>query len=44
LVLAVLVGAIEATMARLKMSEIPKLLVGAGVVSLFAVILVLSYP
>jgi formate hydrogenlyase subunit 4 len=44
LVLAVLVGAIESTMARLKMSEIPKLLVGAGVVSLFAVILVLSYP
>jgi formate hydrogenlyase subunit 4 len=44
LLVAVLVGAVESIMARLKMSEIPKLLVGAGVVSLFAVILLLSYP
>ncbi len=44
LVLAVLVGTIESIMARLKMAEIPKLLIGAGVVSMFAVILLLSYP
>jgi formate hydrogenlyase subunit 4 len=41
---AVLVGTVESVMARLKMAEIPKLLIGAGVVSLFAVILLLSYP
>lgn len=44
LLIAVLVGIVESIMARLKMSEIPKLLIGAGVVSLFAVILLLSYP
>ena len=44
LFVAALVGTIESVMARLKMAEIPKLLIGAGVVSLFAVILVLSYP
>jgi formate hydrogenlyase subunit 4 len=43
LVVAVLVGTIESVMARLKMAEIPKLLIGAGMVSLFAVILLLSY-
>jgi len=43
LAVAVLVGTVESIMARLKMAEIPKLLVGAGVVSLFAVILTLSY-
>ncbi len=43
LVVAVLVGTIESVMARLKMAEIPKLLIGAGVVSLFAGILLLSY-
>lgn len=40
---SVVVGTIESVMARLKMAEIPKLLIGAGVVSLFAVILSLSY-
>ncbi|MGD9856177.1 MAG: respiratory chain complex I subunit 1 family protein [Planctomycetaceae bacterium] len=44
LIVAVLVGTVESVMARLKMAEIPKLLIGAGVVSLFAVILLLSYP
>jgi formate hydrogenlyase subunit 4 len=43
LAVAVLVGTIESVMARLKMAEIPKLLIGAGVVSSFAVILLLSY-
>ncbi len=43
LAVAVLVGTIESVMARLKMAEIPKLLIGASVVSLFAVILLLSY-
>ena len=42
-VVAALVGMIESVMARLKMAEIPKLLVGASVVSLFAVVLALSY-
>jgi formate hydrogenlyase subunit 4 len=44
LIVAVLVGVVESGMARLKMNEIPKLLTGATVVSLFAVILLLSYP
>ncbi|TWU34541.1 Formate hydrogenlyase subunit 4 [Novipirellula aureliae] len=43
LFVAVVIGTIESTMARLKIAEIPKLLIGAGVVSLFAVILLLSY-
>ncbi len=42
LVVAVVVGTVESVIARLKMAEIPKLLIGAGVVSLFAVILLLS--
>ncbi|MCA9156867.1 MAG: NADH-quinone oxidoreductase subunit H [Planctomycetales bacterium] len=42
LLVAVVIGTIESVMGRLKMSEIPKLLIGAGVVSLFAVILLLS--
>ncbi len=42
LIVAVVVGTVESVMARLKMSEIPKLLIGAGVVSLFAVVLLLS--
>ncbi len=43
LLVAVIVGTVESVIARLKMAEIPKLLIGAGVVSLFAVILLLSY-
>ena len=44
LMIAIVVGTAESVMARLKMAEIPKLLVTAGVVSVFAVILLLSYP
>ncbi|NQV28916.1 MAG: NADH-quinone oxidoreductase subunit H [Rhodopirellula sp.] len=44
LLVAVVVGTAESVMARLKLVEIPKLLIGAGVVSLFAVILLLSNP
>ena len=44
LLIAVVVGTVESIIARLRMSEIPRLLVTAGVVSLFAVILLLSYP
>jgi formate hydrogenlyase subunit 4 len=36
---AVLVGAIESTMARLRLSRVPQFLVGAGVLSLFALVL-----
>ena len=43
LAVAVAIGTVESVMARLKMAEIPKLLIGAGVVSLFAVVLLLSY-
>ncbi|MEZ6060989.1 MAG: NADH-quinone oxidoreductase subunit H [Planctomycetaceae bacterium] len=43
-VVAIVVGIVESIMARLKLAEIPKLLVTAGVMSLFAVILLLSYP
>jgi len=43
LLLAGVVGVLESVMARLKMSEIPKLLIGAGVVSAFAVVLLLSF-
>lgn len=43
LAVAVVVGTIESVMARSKMADIPKLLIGAGLVSAFAVILLLSH-
>ncbi len=43
LLLSAGIGAIESIMARFKMTEIPKMLVGAGVVSTFAVVLLLSF-
>ncbi len=44
LLVGVLIGTVESVMARLKMVEVPTLLIGSGVVSLFAVILLVSYP
>jgi formate hydrogenlyase subunit 4 len=41
IVVASLVGVVESVMARLRLSSIPNLLVGAGVLSLFGLILVL---
>jgi formate hydrogenlyase subunit 4 len=41
LALAVLVGTIESCMARLRLVRVPELLVGAGVLSAFALVLVL---
>jgi len=38
---AVLIGVIESVMARLRLPSIPSLLMGAGVLSLFGMILVL---
>ncbi len=38
---AVLIGVVESVMARLRLPSIPSLLVGAGVLSLFGMILVL---
>lgn len=40
-VVAMLVGLVESTMARLRLPSIPNLLVGAGVLSLFSLVLVL---
>jgi formate hydrogenlyase subunit 4 len=40
LVLAVLVGVIESSMARLRMPRVPQLLAGAGVLSVLALMLV----
>jgi formate hydrogenlyase subunit 4 len=42
--LAVLVGIVESAIARLRLVEIPKLLIGAGVLSLLGMILLLSQP
>jgi formate hydrogenlyase subunit 4 len=41
LALGVLVGTIESCMARLRLVRVPELLVGAGVLSAFALVLVL---
>jgi formate hydrogenlyase subunit 4 len=38
---AMLIGLVESVMARLRLPSIPNLLVGAGVLSLFSMILVL---
>jgi formate hydrogenlyase subunit 4 len=38
---AVLIGVVESVMARLRLPSIPSLLAGAGVLSLFGMILVL---
>jgi len=40
-VLAVLIGVLESTMARLRLVRVPKLLVGATALALLAVVLVL---
>ncbi len=37
--LAVFTGLVESSMARLRLTEVPKLLVGAGVLSVLAVLL-----
>ena len=42
LVIAVAVGVVESTMARLRLSRVPQLLVGAGVVAAFALVLSLA--
>jgi formate hydrogenlyase subunit 4 len=39
--LAILIGAIESSMARLRLLHVPQLLVGAGVLSVLALVLVL---
>ena len=44
LALAALVGVVESVTARLRLVEIPKLMIGAGVLSLFGMILLLSQP
>jgi formate hydrogenlyase subunit 4 len=44
LFVAVLVGLVESVIARLRLVEIPKLLIGAGVLSLFGMVLLLSQP
>jgi formate hydrogenlyase subunit 4 len=41
LAFAVLVGAVESTMARLRLSRVPQMLVGASVLSVFALVLLL---
>jgi formate hydrogenlyase subunit 4 len=41
IVLAVVVGVIESTMARLRLLRVPQLLVGAAVLSILAMILVM---
>ena len=41
MVLAILTGVIESSMARLRLVHIPQLLVGAGVLSALALVLVL---
>jgi formate hydrogenlyase subunit 4 len=41
---AALIGVVESVMARLRMPAIPNLLIGAGVLALFGMILVLSQP
>ena len=41
IVVAMLIGVVESIMARLRLTSIPSLLVGAGVLSLFSMILVL---
>ena len=38
-VVAVLVGVVESTMARLRLTRVPQLLVGAGALALFGIIL-----
>jgi len=40
--IAVAVGVVESTMARLRLSRVPQLLVGAGVVAAFALVLALA--
>ena len=40
-VLAVLVGVVESTMARLRMVRVPQVLIGASLLSIFALVLVL---
>jgi formate hydrogenlyase subunit 4 len=44
LAVAVLVGVVESVMARLRLVMVPNLLVGAGVLSAFGLVLVLSKP
>jgi formate hydrogenlyase subunit 4 len=41
---AVAVGVVESAMARLRLTRVPQLLVGAGALALFAIILVLRAP
>jgi formate hydrogenlyase subunit 4 len=41
-VVAVLVGVVESVMARLRLSRVPQLLVGAGALALFGIILQLG--
>jgi formate hydrogenlyase subunit 4 len=41
LAFAALVGVVESTMARLRLSRVPQLLVGASVLSAFALVLLL---
>lgn len=43
IVVAILIGVVESVMARLRLVSIPSLLVGAGVLSLFGMILVVSH-
>jgi len=40
--LAILIGLIESTMARLRLTRVPQLLIGAGACSLLALLLVLK--
>ncbi|HEU0069420.1 MAG TPA: NADH-quinone oxidoreductase subunit H [Nitrospiraceae bacterium] len=42
IIVAILIGVVESVMARLRLVSIPSLLVGAGVLSLFGMILVVS--
>jgi formate hydrogenlyase subunit 4 len=41
LVLAVLIGVVESTMARLRLVRIPQILIGTVLISIFALVLVL---
>ena len=44
LLLAVVIGTVESTMARLKLTRIPQLLIAAGILAAFAMLLVLRQP